>query len=126
MKKEIITCDSSPKAIGPYSQAVRAGQFIFVSGQIPIDPCSGEMIQGDIKRQTQQVLKNIGNILTASGSSLDRVIKTTVYMANILDYSKINEVYGNYFTGSYPARSAVEVSRLPKGAEIEMEVIAIS
>lgn len=126
MEKEVISTGNAPEAIGPYSQAVRVGQFIFISGQIPIDPASGEVVYGDIQTQTRQVLENIKNILFASGSSLDKVVKTTIYMRDMSDYGAINEVYGSYFSGSYPARSAMEVSMLPKDVGIEIETIAVS
>ncbi len=124
MKKEIIHCDSSPAAIGPYSQAVKVDSLVFVSGQIPIDPSSGNLVDGDIKVQTKQVLDNLNNILVTAGSSLEKVIKTTVYMTDLDDYSAMNEVYGTYFNKEFPARAAVVVSELPKKARIEIDAIA--
>lgn len=126
MDKEIISCGNAPAAIGPYSQAVKAGQFIFVSGQIPIDPVSGKVIGNDIQAQTKQVLENIKNILSASNSSLDKVVKTTIYLTNLSDYGIVNETYGSYFKDSFPARATVEVSKLPKDVKIEIDAVAMS
>lgn len=124
MDKEIIKTDQAPAAIGPYSQAVKTGNFIFVSGQVPLDPVSGQ-IQGDIQSQTHQVLKNIQAILLAAGASLKDILKTTVFLKNLDDFSALNEVYQKYFPGEAPARSTVEVSRIPKGALVEIEAIAV-
>ena len=125
MKKTIVTCDKAPVAIGPYSQAIKACQLLFVSGQIPLDPVSGELIRGDIKVQTTQVMENLKNILDLAGSSLDNVVKTTIFLADMKDYSDVNEVYGHYFKDSYPARSTIEVSKLPKDAGVEIDAIAL-
>ena len=125
MKKEIISTDQAPGAIGPYSQAVKIGEMVFVSGQIPIDPLSGNLIEGDIKTQTRQVLKNVTAVLSAAGTSLDRVVKTTVFITNMNDFSLMNEVYAEFFTSMPPARACVEVSRLPKDVLVEVEAIAI-
>ncbi len=125
MEKEIICSDKAPGAIGPYSQAVRVKPFVFVSGQIPLDPETGKVVEGDVKNQTRQVLENIRNILTTAGSSLDNVVKTTIYLSNMSDYDSINEIYGNYFKDSRPARATVEVSRLPKDVSVEIEAVAI-
>lgn len=125
MKKTIVTCDKVPAAIGPYSQAIKACQLLFVSGQIPLDPVSGEVIRGDIKAQTTQVMENLKNILVSAGSSLDNVVKTTLFLVDMGDYSDVNEVYGNYFKGSFPARSTIEVSELPKGVGVEIDAIAL-
>lgn len=124
MIKEIITTDKAPKAIGPYSQAVRAGDFIFVSGQIPMDPGCGELVAGDIGAQTERVLDNIRAVLQAAGADMDRVIKCTVFLASMDDFATMNEVYGRFFPENYPARAAVEVSRLPKGVGVEIEAVA--
>ncbi|MGR3218927.1 MAG: RidA family protein [Candidatus Anammoxibacter sp.] len=126
MDKEIITINNAPAAIGPYSQAVKAGQFIFVSGQIPIDPASGNIISDDVQAQTKQVIENIKNILSAAGSSLEKVVKTTIYLTNLADYAIVNETYGDYFKHSLPARATVEVSKLPKDVHIEIDAIALS
>lgn len=125
MKKEIKTT-AAPKAIGPYSQAIEANGFIFVSGQIPINPETGELIKGPIEKQTEQVLKNISAILEKAGSSLDKVVKATVYLSDLKDYAKMNEIYSKYFSSPYPARAAIQVARLPKDVGIEIEVIAIA
>ncbi len=122
--KKIVATKEAPQAIGPYSQAIKAGGFVFVSGQIPLVPATGEMVQGGIEVQTEQVLKNLAAILKAEGSSLDAVVKTTVYITNIADFAKVNEVYAKFFVKDCPARVCVEVSNLPKGALIEIDVIA--
>ncbi|MFQ6082004.1 MAG: RidA family protein [Candidatus Aminicenantia bacterium] len=124
MKKEVKT-DQAPKAIGPYSQAILANGFLFVSGQIAIDPASGQLNQGPIEQQTEQVLKNLKAILEAAGSSMDKVVKTTVYLKDINDYPKMNEIYGKYFQPPYPARAAIQVARLPKDVRVEIEAIAL-
>ena len=126
MNKTIISCNSAPSAIGPYSQAVKACNLIFVSGQIAINPGTGEVEAEDIEGQTKQVLVNIRNILTAAGSSLDKVVKTTVYLTDLSDYDAVNKTYGTFFQGDFPARAAVEVSRLPKGVSVEIEAVAMS
>lgn len=126
MEKLVITTKSAPAAIGPYSQAIKIGNLIFVSGQIPIIPATGEIVQGDIKIQTRQVLENINNILTAAHSSLDKVVKTTVFMKDLNHYAEINDVYKEYFRHAPPARAAVQAAKLPKDAEIEIEAIAFS
>ena len=125
MKKEAITTDNAPKAIGPYSQAVKVNDFIFVSGQIPIDPHTDEVTKGDIVEQTRQVLKNIGSILVAAGSSLKDVVKTTVYMKDLSKFGEMNQIYGEFFTVPFPARATVEVSNLPKGVDVEIDAVAV-
>ena len=122
--KKIIRTDAAPQAIGPYSQAVEAGGFVFVSGQIPIDPKTGGVVQGDIKEQTQLVLENAKNILAAAGCQMSAVVKSTVYLKNMSDFAAVNEVYGSYFPSDPPARAAVEVSRLPKDVSIEIDFVA--
>ena len=122
--KKCIATDKAPQAIGPYSQAVEAGGFIFVSGQIPLVPATGEIVKGDIEAQTTQVLENLREILTAAGSSLEQAVKTTVYLTDITDFSRVNDVYARYFTKEPPARVCVEVSDLPKQALVEIDVIA--
>ncbi len=126
MLKEIISTDKAPLAIGPYSQAVKCGNFIFVSGQIPINPSTGELISSDIKMQTSQVLKNLEAILTAAGSSLEKVAKTTLFIKDMDDFSLINEVYANFFKQKFPARSTIEVARLPKDVKIEIDAVSIT
>ena len=122
--KKCSATDKAPQAIGPYSQAVEAGGFIFVSGQIPLVPATGEIVKGDIEAQTMQVLENLREILTAAGSSLAQAVKTTVYLTDITDFSRVNDVYARYFTKEPPARVCVEVSDLPKQALVEIDVIA--
>jgi 2-iminobutanoate/2-iminopropanoate deaminase len=124
MLKEIISTEKAPKAIGPYSQAVRFNGLVFVSGQIPIEPESGEISKGNIQEQTKQVLENLKNILAAGGSSLKNVLRTTIFLTNLENYSAVNETYTKYFDGLPPARSTVQVSRLPMDAQIEIDVIA--
>ena len=122
--KKIIRTDAAPQAIGPYSQAVEAGGFVFVSGQIPIDPKTGGVVQGDIKEQTQLVLENAKNILAAAGCQMSAVVKSTVYLKNMSDFAAVNEVYGSYFPSDPPTRAAVQVSRLPKDVSIEIDFVA--
>lgn len=122
--KKIIKTSEAPQAIGPYSQAVEAGGFVFVSGQIPLDPVSGTLVQGDIKDQTRRIMENAGRILGAAGCALSDVVKTTIYLKDMNDFAAVNEVYGSYFTSDPPARATVEVARLPKDAAVEMDFIA--
>ncbi len=119
-----IETDKAPKAIGPYSQAIKYESFVFISGQIAIDPKTQEMVKGGIEEQTKQVMENIGAILKEAGLSFDNVIKTTIYLKNLSDFEIVNKIYGEYFKEHKPARATVEVSNLPKGALIEIEVIA--
>ncbi|HCN53041.1 MAG: RidA family protein [Prevotella sp.] len=119
-----IHTDNAPAAIGPYSQAIEVNGFVFASGQIPIDPKTGNFVEGGIKEQTRQAIENAGNILKAAGTDLSHVVKTTVYLDNMDDFSAMNEVYAQYFTQPFPARSAVAVEKLPKGALVEVEVLA--
>jgi len=123
MSREIIKTTGAPGAIGPYSQAIKYGSLVFISGQVPINPATGE-IKGDIRVQTRQSLDNIKAILEAAGSSLSKVVKTTVFLKNLDDFSAMNEVYAEYFRQDAPARSTVEVSRIPRGALVEIEAIA--
>ena len=122
--RNAIRTSSAPAAIGPYSQAVKAGGLVFVSGQIPLDPATGQMLQGDIAAQTHRVITNLREILIAAGSSLDLVVRSTVYLADMDDFGAMNEVYGSYFTSPAPARSTIQAGRLPKDARIEIDVIA--
>jgi 2-iminobutanoate/2-iminopropanoate deaminase len=123
MKKEINT-EKAPKAIGPYSQAIEANGFVFASGQIAIDPSTGELSTGTIEEQTRLVLNNLKAVLEAAGSSLDKVVKCTVFLKDMNDFSKMNDVYGEFFKAPYPARAAVQVARLPKDVKVEIEAIA--
>ena len=122
--KEIIFTEKAPKPIGPYSQAIKIGNFLFISGQIPVDPESGKLVEEDIGAQTHQVLKNIKAIVEAAGGTLNNVVKVTVYLDDMDDFAEMNEVYSQYFSESKPARAAIEVSRLPKNVKIEIEAIA--
>ncbi|MBA3767415.1 MAG: RidA family protein [Acidobacteria bacterium] len=122
--REIIKTEGAPQAIGPYSQAIRAGGFVFASGQIPIDPKTGEFVAGGVAEQTEQVLRNLSALLEAAGTSLDRVVKTTVFLADMSDFAAMNEVYGRYFTGDAPARATVQAAGLPRDARVEIEAIA--
>ncbi|MDQ3651978.1 MAG: RidA family protein [Acidobacteriota bacterium] len=123
--KQIIVTRNAPQAIGPYSQAVVAGGFVFASGQIPIDPRTGELVEGDVAAQTEQVLRNLTTVLEAAGTGLERVVKTTVFLADMNDFGAMNEVYGRYFKKEPPARATVEAARLPRDARVEIEAIAL-
>lgn len=123
--KEIINTDSAPSAIGPYSQATRAGNLLFVSGQIPLDPATGEFVPGGVAEQTTQCLRNLEAILSAGGASIASTVKTTVYLKNIADFATVNEAYGAVFGASAPARAAFEVGALPKNALVEIEAVAV-
>lgn len=126
MDRTIVSTPNAPAAIGPYSQAVRAGNFLFCSGQIPLDPKTGEMVQGDIEAQTTQVMKNIEAVLTAAGTSFANVVKTTIFLTDLGDFARVNAVYGAAFEGvAPPARSTVQVAALPRGARVEIEVTAL-
>ena len=122
--RHAVSTDSAPKAIGPYSQAVKAGNLVFVSGQIPIDPATGEFVPGDVKAQTDRVMRNLAAILEAAGTSMDAVVRCTVYLADMNDFAAMNEVYGSYFSQPAPARSTIQAVRLPKDARVEVDVIA--
>ena len=124
--REVIATDAGPKAIGPYSQAIKASGLVFLSGQIPLDPATQQLIAGDVAAQTERVLQNITGILTAAGSSLSQVVKTTVFLKSMNDFAAINEVYGRHFSAAPPARSTVEVARLPKDVLVEIDVIALA
>ena len=124
--KKIISTTEAPAAIGPYSQAVRAGSIVFCAGQVPLDPKTGEIVSQDIAEQTRRVLQNVTAILKAEHLTLDNVVKTTVFLADFGDFQKMNEVYATFFTGQPPARSTVGVSTLPKNARVEIEVIAVA
>ena len=122
--KQAFSSPDAPKAIGPYSQAVRAGQLLFVSGQVPLDPVTGQMVAGDIAAQTRRVFDNLGAVLKACGRSFADVVRTTVFLADMNDFAAVNEVYGTYFSEPYPARATVQVARLPKDARLEIDLIA--
>ena len=124
--RDAVRTSAAPAAIGPYSQAVKAGGFIFVSGQIPIDPATGQMLQADIAAQTHRVITNLREILSAAGSSLDKVVRSTVFLADMGDFAAMNEVYATYFTSPAPARSTIQAGRLPKDARVEIDVIAVA
>ena len=124
MQKKIISTNKAPQAIGPYSQAVRFNDLLFISGQIPIEPRSGAILAGNIKEQTKQILENLNSILTAGESSLNNVLRVTIFLTNLEDYAAVNEVYTQFFEESQPARSTVQVSRLPMDAQIEIDAIA--
>ena len=119
-----VSTESAPKAIGPYSQAIRAGQLLFVSGQTPLDPATGTLVPGDIGEQTRQAFQNINAILKAGGGSLAQVVRATVYLADMADFTAMNEVYATFFAPPYPARSTIQAARLPKDARVEIDVIA--
>ncbi len=125
MRRQAVSSPSAPAAIGPYSQAIRAGSLLFVSGQIPIDPATGALVQGDIAAQTHRVFKNLAAILEAAGASFDHVVRATVYLADMNDFAIVNEVYGTYFSSPAPARATVQAARLPRDARVEIDVIAV-
>jgi 2-iminobutanoate/2-iminopropanoate deaminase len=123
--RDAISTTDAPQAIGPYSQAIRAGNLLFASGQIPIDPVTGAVVAGDIAAQTRRVFENIAGVLKAAGGSFDHVVKTTVFLADMNDFAAMNAVYGEYFTQPAPARSTVQVARLPRDARVEIEIVAV-
>jgi len=125
-KREIISTSQAPAAVGPYSQAVQVGGFIYTAGQIPLVPETGKLVDGGIETQTRQVMQNLNSVLEAAGSSLQNVVKTTIFVTNLADFAKINEVYGSFFSSAPPARSTVQVAALPLGANVEIEVVAIA
>ncbi|SRR5258708_226884 len=123
--KDRVQTDSAPKAIGPYSQAIKANGFVFASGQIPLDPATMQVVEGGIREQTERVMKNLEAVLLAAGSSLESVVKTTVFLKDLADFGEMNEVYGSFFEQTPPARSTVEVARLPRDVRVEIDVIAL-
>ena len=123
--KEIVSTENAPGAIGPYSQAIKANGMIFCSGQIPIDPATGEFVEGGVAEQTEQVFRNLIAVLEAGGTSLEGVVKTTVFLADMNDFAAMNEVYGRYFDTNKPARATVQAARLPRDARVEIECIAV-
>jgi 2-iminobutanoate/2-iminopropanoate deaminase len=124
-EKKVVATKEAPQAIGPYSQAIKAGGFVFTAGQIAIDPATGKLIEGDVKAQTERVLKNLSAVLAAAGSSMDRIVKTTVFLKNMSDFPAMNEVYGQFFKNEPPSRSTVQVAALPKDALIEIDAVAL-
>lgn len=126
MDRYPISTDDAPKAIGPYEQAIRVGDFVYTAGQIPIDPQTGSFVEGGITEQTRQVLENLKAVLEAAGSSLERVVKATVFLKNMADFTAMNEVYANYLGAAKPARSTVAVAELPRGALVEIDLIALA
>jgi 2-iminobutanoate/2-iminopropanoate deaminase len=125
MVKEVITTPAAPAAIGPYSQAVRAGPWLFLSGQIPLDPSTGRLVEGDVEAQTERVLRNLLAVLAATGSGPPDVVRTTIYLVDLGDFERVNAVYARVFTPPFPARSTVQVAALPRGARIEIDAIAV-
>lgn len=125
MAKRVIHTDAAPEAVGPYSQAVAAGEFVFCSGQVPLEPTTGELVEGTVADQTRRCLDNLSAVLEESGSSLDHVIKVTAYLVDMGTFAEFNEVYAEYFTGETPARATVGVAALPKGAQVEVECVAL-
>jgi 2-iminobutanoate/2-iminopropanoate deaminase len=123
--KEIVATERAPRAIGPYSQAVRAGNLLFCSGQIPIDPATGEFVSGGVAEQTEQVMRNLSAVLEAAGADLNQVVKTTVFLAEMDDFTAMNEVYGRFFGVNPPARATVQAARLPRDAKVEIEAMAV-
>jgi len=125
MPNQTVSTDKAPKAIGPYSQAIVAGELIFVSGQIPLDPQSQQMVQGDVRAQTERVMENLAGVLAAAGVGFANVVKASIFLADLNDFAAVNEVYGKRFPTAPPARSTVQVAALPKGARVEIDVIAV-
>jgi len=124
--KDRVQTDSAPKAIGPYSQAIKANGLVFASGQIPLDPASMQIVEGGIREQTERVMNNLSAVLQAAGSSFDRVVKTTVFLTDLADFAEMNETYGRFFGEAPPARSTVQVSRLPRDVRVEIDLIALA
>ena len=122
--RETVSSEQAPKAIGPYSQAIRAGDFLFLSGQIPLDAATGQLVPGDVAAQTRQVLDNLRAVLAASGHDLEAVVRTTIYLADLSDFAVVNEVYRGYFADPAPARATVQVARLPRDARVEIDAVA--
>jgi 2-iminobutanoate/2-iminopropanoate deaminase len=126
MQRAVISTPDAPAAIGPYSQAIRAGDLIFASGQLPVDPATGQFVAGDIAAMTRQIFQNTAAVLAAAGSSLDKIVKVTVFLADLADFAAMNEAYAEFFPAAPPARSTVQVARLPRDARIEIEVVALA
>lgn len=124
MSKQPITTSDAPAAIGPYSQAIRAGDFLFLSGQIPLDPATGKLVEGSVGDQTHRVLRNLDAILKAAGASFAQVVKTNVYLADMSDFAAMNDIYGTYFPAPYPARATIQAARLPRDVRVEIDLVA--
>ena len=124
MSKTIVKTDTAPGAIGPYSQAVKAGGFLYLSGQIPLDPATGALVEGDIAAQTEQVMKNLGEVLKAGGATFEHVVRTTIFLTDLGDFAKVNEIYGRHFPADPPARATVQVAALPRGSRVEIDLVA--
>ncbi|MEI7957649.1 MAG: RidA family protein [Verrucomicrobiota bacterium] len=124
--KKVIATSQAPKAVGPYSQAVAVGNFLFCAGQIPLDPATGELVEGDVTAQTERVLQNVTGVLAANGMTFANVVKSTVFMVDLANFGAMNAVYSKYFSEPFPARSTIQVAALPKGAQVEIEVIAVA
>jgi 2-iminobutanoate/2-iminopropanoate deaminase len=124
MSRQAVQTDLAPKAIGPYSQAIGTGGFLFLSGQIPLDPSTMALVEGDVREQAHQVMRNLRSVLEAAGSSLDAVVRTTIFLADLDDFASVNDIYGSYFAAPPPARSTVQVARLPRDARVEIDAIA--
>jgi len=125
MTKQVIETAAAPKAVGPYSQAVVAGGLVFCAGQIPLDPATGQLVGGDVQQQTARVMDNLKAVLEAAGSSFERAVKVTIYLADLGDFARMNEVYARYFTGAFPARVTIQAAGLPRGAAVEIDVTAL-
>ena len=125
MTKTVVSAPTSAPAIGPYSPAVRVGSFLFLSGQIPLDPASGQLVEGDIRAQTTRVMQNMGELLNAGGADFSHVVRTTIFLADMNDFAAVNEIYASYFSEPYPARATVQVARLPKDVRVEIDAIAV-
>ena len=125
LKREALTSPTSAPAIGPYSPAVRAGNLLFLSGQIPLDPATGQVVEGDIRAQTTRVLQNLGELLTVGGADFSHVVRTTIFLADLSDFAAVNEIYATYFSAPYPARATVQVARLPRDVKVEIDAIAV-
>ncbi len=126
LEKQIVSTEAAPAAIGPYSQAVKAGGMIFVSGQIPLDPATGQLVEGGIEPQTRRVMENLQAVLAAAGSSFGSVVRSTIYLIDLGEFAKVNEIYGSFFPREPPARATVQVAALPRGARVEIDVVAIA
>jgi len=125
MANKAVSTEKAPKAIGPYSQAIVAGDLVFTSGQVPLDPQTQQMVQGDVRAQTERVMENLGAVLESAGASFAQVVKATIFLADLNDFATVNEVYGKRFQGAPPARSTVQVAGLPKGARVEIDLVAV-